>query len=149
MSAARAYLFNQLLANRIKAQHWNNPLGGELLMLSGSQSLFLQTDEQGLADRLSVADIHLTGPMYGKASNLCCADAAANLEQTVLSAYPDLLAGLEREGLKAERRALRAIPEDLRWQLDKQHIELAFTLLSGCFATAVVRELVNYKVCRQ
>lgn len=149
LSAARSYLFNQLLASRIIAQNWNRPLGGELLMLSGSHSVFLQAEEPGLADRLSTADIHLTGPMYGKASSLCCADGVADLEQTILSAYPDILAGLEQEGLKAERRALRAIPEDLSWQIDKQHIELSFSLVSGCFATAVVRELVNYKICRQ
>ena len=149
ISAARSLLFNQLLASRVKAKNWNSPIGGELLMLSGSHSVFLQADEPDLADRLSAADIHLTGPMYGQASSLCCADAVAELEQTILSSYPDLLAGLEREGLKAERRALRAIPEDLSWQIDKQHITLNFTLVSGCFATAVVRELVDYKICRQ
>ena len=149
ISAARSYLYNQLLASRVQAENWARLLDGELLMLAGSHSVFLQTDEQDLEQRLATADIHLTGPMYGKASSLSCAGAVAELEQSILSAYPDLLAGLEQEGLKAERRALRSLAQDMSWQLDKQHIELSFSLDSGCFATAVVRELVNYKTYRQ
>ncbi len=148
LSAARSYLFNQLLASRVSDQHWNNLLSGELLMLAGSHSVFLQGDETELDQRLSSADIHLTGPMYGKPSGLSCEGEVAELERRVLSAYPDLLAGLEAEGLKAERRALRAIPEKLSWKIDKKQIEFSFSLLSGCFATAVVRELVNYKTWR-
>ncbi|ARN72748.1 tRNA pseudouridine(13) synthase TruD [Oceanicoccus sagamiensis] len=148
LSAARAYLFNQLLARRVSAQNWNSLLGGELLMLAGSHSVFLQHDEEDLEQRLSTADIHLTGPMYGKASSLGCEGEVAELERSILSAYPELLDGLEQEGLKAERRSLRSVAQNISWHIDKQQIELSFSLDSGCFATAVVRELVNYKTYR-
>ncbi|MCP3908673.1 MAG: tRNA pseudouridine(13) synthase TruD [Oceanicoccus sp.] len=149
LSAARAYLFNQLLASRVTAKNWNSLLDGELLMLAGSHSVFPQTSEQNLAQRLSTADIHLTGPLYGKPASLSCAGAVADLEQAILSKYSDLLAGLEQEGLKAERRALRSIPQGLSWSLSERQLEVSFSLDSGCFATAVVRELANYRRPRE
>ena len=117
-------------------------------MLAGSNSVFKQGNEADLAERLEQSDIHLTGPLYGKAGALATEAAVGELEHKVLSAYPDFLAGLEQEGLKAERRSLRSIPQDFDWSIDKQQITLSFSLDSGCFATAVVRELVNYRTSR-
>jgi tRNA pseudouridine13 synthase len=150
LSAARSFLFNQILAKRVLDGSWNTVLSGELLMLAGSHSVFPQGDEGELDERLAVADIHLTGLMSGKASALSCTDRVQALEQEVEASYPELVSGLEQEGLKAERRALRVIPGDLRWRLNKENdgitIELDFSLPSGCFATAVIRELAEYEV---
>ena len=150
LSAARSFLFNQVLAKRVREGSWNRLMSGELLMLAGSHSVFPQADEAGLDQRLSTADIHLTGPMAGKASALSCAASVQALENEVIAPFPELENGLAQEGLKAERRALRMIPTDLRWQLmnqgGDQSLELDFSLPSGCFATAVVRELAQYQV---
>lgn len=146
LSAARSFLFNQVLAQRVKMGSWLRLLGGELLMLQGSRSLFSQKDGDNLQQRLDEADIHLTGPMHGRPGGLQTSDAVAELEQSILAKYPDLLAGLEGAGLKSERRALRVIPADLQGRLSADRAELSFSLPSGCFATAVVRELVNYSL---
>jgi tRNA pseudouridine13 synthase len=65
-------------------------------------------------------------------------------------ANADLCKALEQQGLKAERRALRVMPQNLQWQLleGEQQGELVveFSLPSGCFATAVVRECVRYQL---
>ncbi|WP_235015274.1 tRNA pseudouridine(13) synthase TruD [Oceanicoccus sp. KOV_DT_Chl] len=148
LSAARSWLFNQLLSQRVANQQWNKLLGGELLMLAGSHSVFPQDDDPELAQRLLDGDIHLTGPLYGKPGqgNKHCQQQVAVLEQALFDSYPQLLAGLEKAGLKAERRALRLIPENFEYQLDADVLECRFSLTSGCFATAVMRELLNYQV---
>ena len=53
-----------------------------------------------------------------------------------------LRAGLEAEGLKQERRALRLRPAGLAWRwLDDDALELAFALPPGAYATVVLAEL--------
>ncbi len=151
LSAARSYLFNQVLAQRVKLCNWNRlSQRGELLMLEGSHSLFAQTETEDLTQRLADGDIHLTGPMYGKdkgndkPGGLVSNNEVAELERAVLEQFPALLLGLEQAGLAMERRALRMIPSNFQWQLDNNRAEITFSLPRGCFATSVVRELAQY-----
>ncbi|MEE8059974.1 MAG: tRNA pseudouridine(13) synthase TruD [Pseudomonadales bacterium] len=156
LSAARAYLFNQLLAKRVEQRTWDQLLNGELVMLAGSHSLFLRDSScdsscdsdantgDDLAARLTGGDIHPTGPLYGKADGLLCGGEVSQLEHSVLAEYSSLLEGLEKAGLIAARRALRMIPADLKWQLHHNRVDITFSLPSGCFATSVMRELVNH-----
>ena len=146
LSAARSYLFNQVLAQRVAEGNWQQLLAGELLMLNGSASLFAQGDADNLQPRLEAGDIHLTGPLYGKPTAMASGDRVAALEQAVLARFPELLTGLQQAGLTAERRALRTIPANLQWRVDNKRAELAFSLPRGCFATAVMRELLRYEV---
>jgi tRNA pseudouridine13 synthase len=146
LSAARSQLFNNVLARRVAEQSWNRLGSGELLLLNGTNSVFAQAEQQGLEQRLASGDIHLTGPMYGKPGGLQCELATAELEQQLLSAEPALLAGLEKHGLKAERRALRFIPGSLGYQLQGDRLQLDFMLPRGCFATALLRECIDYTV---
>ena len=144
LSAARAYLFNQVLAQRVEANNWDQLTSGELLMLNGSHSVFAQGDTIDLDARLLDGDIHLTGPLYGKSGSLAPTAEVAAMEADILRATPDFTAGLLQAGLKAERRALRLLPVDLQVQLSERQLTLSFALPTGCFATALVRELVNY-----
>jgi len=145
LSAARSWLFNQVLAERVRDKSWDQLLAGELLMLNGTHSVFTADDDSSLNKRLQQGDIHPTGPMYGKAGKLACGEDVAALEQRVLGSFPALTQGLENKGLRAERRALRVIPGELVWQWEDDQLKLDFFLPSGCFATALVRELV--RVC--
>ena len=147
LSAARSWLFNTLLSKRVHDNNWNSLLTGELLMLAGSNSIFEQDNDSGLAQRLAEGDIHLTGPLYGKPGRgKVCQQQVAELEQALLDRYPALLLGLENAGLKAERRALRLMPQGFEYKLEADRLEFKFGLDSGSFATAVMRELVDYTV---
>jgi len=44
-----------------------------------------------------------------------------------------------------ERRALRIAVSDLTWVLQDNLLELDFRLPKGCFATALLRECVDYR----
>ena len=144
LSAARSELFNRVLAMRVEAGCWDAALDGEVWMLDGSHSVFgpeAMTPE--LQARLEAFDIHPTGPLWG-AGDLRSSDAAQDVELGAMQGdtASRLRDGLERAGLKQERRALRLRPADLHWQWQTDGaLELAFTLPPGAYATAVLREL--------
>ena len=144
LSAARSELFNRVLAARVEAGTWNSALDGEVWMLDGSRSVFgpeALTDESQA--RLDAFDIHPTGPLWGE-GELRSGDVAREVELAAMQgdSATRLRNGLERAGLKQERRALRLQPSELRWQwLDDAALELRFALPPGCYATTVLREL--------
>jgi len=147
LSAARSHLFNEVLAQRVRDGSWQQLLPGELISLNGSRSVFANSGEAGLAERLAQGDIHPTGPMVGKDRGLISDKKFADMEASILKPHAQLVAGLERAGLQAERRSLRVIPGNLSCQaLDDQSVEVSFSLPTGCFATALMRELIQYHV---
>ncbi len=144
LSAARSELFNRVLATRVEAGNWNAALDGEVWMLDGSRSVFGPepfTDE--LQSRLAAFDIHPTGPLWGE-GELRSTDAAREIELAAMQGdtASRLRMGLERAGLKQERRALRLQAQELSWQwLQDDALELRFALPPGCYATTVLHEL--------
>jgi tRNA pseudouridine13 synthase len=147
LSAARAFLFNEVLAERIRAGHWQTPLPGEACVLAGSNSFFV-TDEpdEPLRRRLAEHDVHLSGPLWG-AGEPPTRGTVRTLEERVIAGHADLAAGLAREGLRQERRALRVIPADIEAEpLEADGWRLRFSLPAGSYATAVLRELADYRV---
>lgn len=144
LSAARSELFNRVLAARVDAGHWNAALDGEVWMLDGSRSVFgPEALTEDLKARLAAFDIHPSGPLWGE-GELRSSGIAREFESAALAGDTALRLreGLERAGLKQERRALRMRPEGLAWRwLDDAALELRFDLPPGCYATTVMREL--------
>ncbi|MDI9239232.1 tRNA pseudouridine(13) synthase TruD [Lysobacter sp. LF1] len=144
LSAARSELFNRVLARRVEMGCWDRPLDGEVWMLDGSRSVFgPQSFDEVLAQRLDAFDIHPTGPLWGR-GELRTTDAAFECESSALSDDEAiaLRAGLEAEGLKQERRALRLRPVGLAWNWQAEDVlEVAFSLPPGAYATVVMSEL--------
>ena len=144
ISAARSELFNRVLAQRVHRGCWDTPLDGEVWMLDGSRSVFgPEPFDDALAQRLAAFDIHPTGPLWGRGELRSTGDAA-RLEAEVLSGEEALAlrGGLEAEGLKQERRALRLKPSELTWSWREDDVlEVAFALPPGAYATVVLAEL--------
>jgi tRNA pseudouridine13 synthase len=143
LSAARSWLLNLVLAERIRRGNWNQLLLGDVMLLSGTKaSSFIVDDvDDVLQARLNSMDIHPTGPLWGRGTQQVHSDSL-ELEQRVLSEWQDWQQGLEKARLNQERRALRLFPGDFNWQyLDNSQIELEFFLPAGSYATAVMREL--------
>lgn len=145
LSAARSLIFNQVLVERMAAGNWNRLIDGDIAMLDGTRSVFGadagDPDQQSRCDRL---DLHPTGPLAGLGDSPADSTAAA-IEQAVFDRNQDLVDGLKKFQLKAERRALRMRVADLQWSIeDGQTLRLSFKLQRGCFATSVLRELIEY-----
>jgi tRNA pseudouridine13 synthase len=121
LSAARSYLFNQLLADRVRQHNWS-------MLLSG--------DPENVP----------SGPLWGR-GRLTSTLATLALEQETLKAWAEWCNALEHVGLQQERRPLVLQPRGLTWAWESdaatRHLVISFTLGSGEFATAVLRELVR------
>ncbi len=143
LSALRSFLFNQVLAERVKEGNWNSLLTGELAMLDGTHSIFLCDPlDEILQQRCQDFDLHPTGPMPGR-GGMGNHDAALALEQAVLAPYTECIDSLAGFGVDAERRSLRLRVKELNWELEQDTIQVEFSLPAGAYATVVLRELIN------
>jgi tRNA pseudouridine13 synthase len=144
LSAARSFIFNEVLDARIADGSWSRLLAGDIACLDGSNSHFAvpKPDDELLA-RCEALDLHPSGPMWGRQGN---ARERSHVEQEVLQRHAGLCAGLERH-VDAARRSLRVRPAELQWQHTGSELTLSFSLPSGCFATAVLREIIDYEDC--
>ncbi len=141
LSAARALLFNQVLAARVLAGHWDQALTGDLMQFDGGGSLFLHDgSDASVPMRTAAGEVHPTGPLWGRGGRRPAA-AAAEVERAALAPLGDWCRALEGFGMTADRRPLRARVRDLAWHWeDAATLELDFTLGRGSYATMLVRE---------
>lgn len=143
LSAARSHIFNAVLDQRVRDGTWNRLMPGEVCMLNGNQSIFQADEDPELDKRLKEFDIHPTGPMWGK-GELMSNDACRELEEKVAREHEILAIGLEKVGLRQERRSLRLEPKFFQMQLERNAVSFSFQLPPGCYATTILRELVKY-----
>jgi tRNA pseudouridine13 synthase len=143
LSAARAAIFNAVLAARVRDGSWNQLRSGDVANLDGSQSVFAVGElDATLQARCEQFDIHPTGPLAGSGASKV-QGATAELEARIGGEHGTLLAGLCRHGVEHQRRALRVRPLQLSWQLEGELLQLSFRLRRGAFATAVLHEILD------
>ncbi len=142
-SAARSYLFNRILHQRVLHNNWNQAIEGDCFQLQGSQSFFCPEPLcDTLKSRITKNDIHSTATLIGDSPSRLRADAE-KLENQVKSNYPILCRGLKEHRLSTKIRALRLLPTNMNWQISDSSCEIAFALPSGAFATAVLHEIAQ------
>lgn len=148
ISSARSLLFNQVCAERVKQSNWNVPLTGEPMLLDGSHSFFVNnSDSDGVDKNNTVArclahDVHPTGPLWGQGDALSIGECR-QFETNILQKYKVFTDGLEKAGLKQQRRALRAGVEQLKWHWQEPEVlTINFNLLKGVYATSFLSEIM-------
>jgi len=144
LSAARSYLFNQVVSARIADELYLNPMLGDCVQFVSNRSFFPLPDlEQSTIERLTSREICLTAPLWG-AGELTCELEAKDYELDKLKDYKSLQIGLAKNGLKQQRRPLLLVAQQLSatW-LDEQTVCINFYLPSGCYATSLLRELIQ------
>lgn len=147
LSAARSAVFNGIAARRVLDGSWNRLLPGEAVMLDGSNSFFVaDAVDADLERRLAIGDVHPSGALWGEGGTPC-GGVAARLETEVADSAGELIDGLAAAGLRQERRPLRLCPRELQWSVDEaeRSLSLEFMLPAGAFATAVLRDLLEYR----
>jgi len=115
-SAARSWLFNEVLASRVAEGCWRTPLEGEPAETA-------------------------TGPLWGDGGTSAVGEAGQRERDTVAQT-PELAALFMTTRMKPERRPLVAMPESLSWSwLDEGDLELDFFLAPGQYATTVLGDI--------
>lgn len=148
ISAARAYLFNQLLSKRIQLKNWSRYQPGDVLNLDGTDAYFLVPDDQWdetLQQRLNFFDIHISGPLAGhifSQNKYITRSKAADIENDSMENSSSILKGLKKLDVSASRRPLRFRPKNLQWSWQGENIlNVRFSLRRGCYATSLLREV--------
>jgi len=121
MSAARSYLFNLVLSERLQQNNWLAAITGEVLL-----------------------NQKITGPLWGRGQLASEAEVKA-LEVGVLQSWEMWQERLEHLGLSQDRRALSLSPIAFNHQFLDDGLELSFGLPPGCYATAILRELCHLR----
>jgi len=146
ISAARSLIFNQVVSERIRQEKWQTAMPGDCFILQGSNSFFAEeilSDE--IVERVAQGALQLSAPLVGKGNSSAMSDALA-FEHSIITQYPELLEGLIAAGLRQERKALILRPQNFSYELAEDSLTVSFYLPSGCFATSIVRELIEEKV---
>ncbi|MFC1748592.1 tRNA pseudouridine(13) synthase TruD [Pseudomonadota bacterium] len=143
LSAARSQIFNHVLSTRVENGSWNQALNGDVMMLNGSHSVFaIDNVDDDIIRRVAEGDIHPSGPLWGRGT-LASQTDVLTIEQGVAEQYEVFCDGLEKVGMKQERRSLCLPVADLEWCVADDNLSIAFFLPAGCYATTVLRELLR------
>lgn len=142
LSAARSFLFNEVLSRRLVAGYGNQPYGEEVFELAGSNSYFAEPLSADSTRRLAEQDIFLTGPLFGQGEMIATGEVLA-LETRVAEEFSDWFKLLADNGLKQERRALWLYPKKMTHDVEGDDVVVSFELPSGTFATSVIRECIR------
>lgn len=145
--AYQSWLFNAVLAERIRIGRVARLLEGDLVWKHDTEALFQVAAPAAEQHRADAFEISPTGPLVGRRMKEPSAQVVA-LESRVLDA-----AGLRRRELESRVMApLAGRRRPLRFQLQGPgiepgsdssgpYLELCFALPPGCYATAVLREV--------
>ncbi|MGJ8681256.1 tRNA pseudouridine(13) synthase TruD [Paraglaciecola sp.] len=143
ISALRSWLFNENIHNRLTLDKLTQALPGDVMQLAGSNSFFCpDIIDSSITKRLLEQDIYTTAPLWG-AGDLVSQNEVYQLEDAIAQNNSLVTQTLASLGLKQERRSLRLFPKDMRWALTENNLNLQFSLPAGCFATSIIREVIN------
>ncbi len=145
LSAARSLVFNAVLAARVADGTWNRLCDGDRANLDGRNSVFaVPVVDAVLAQRAAELDLHPTGPLWGRGDPGVAGEVAA-LETRIAAEFPQACAAILAAGADASRRPLRLAVRDLQFEWLEQGTacRVCFSLRSGSFATAVIREWLD------
>ena len=146
LSAARSWMFNCILSERIKQGVWNKRLPGDVFMLDGKSACFKDEQDDStvneLDQRLEHNEIHPTAILWGEGEAMV-ASQADDLEMKVIEQFPVYRDGLVAARLQSQRRACRVIPGQMECSRLQDDFKVSFALTSGSYATMVLAEIFS------
>lgn len=141
-SAARSFLFNLILSERVRLAVWNKAVVGDVMQLSGSNSIFsISSVDASIEQRINEFDISPAAPLWGIGEEKA-SEKALTIQQDALNTYKNWCDSLEKQKLERAYRPLILVPDNFSWEWLDNALLLNFNLPSGGYATSVIRELV-------
>ena len=142
LSASRSWIFNRVLSQRVEQDVWDTKIPGDVFMLEGKTACFWDDGSSDLNERIERKEIHPTALLWGEGELRTQLDAA-ELENRFVDENPVFKEGLCVFKVQQMRRALRVLPKNMNWVFQDNDLLLSFDLPSGCYATMVLRELLD------
>jgi len=147
VSAFQSAIFNEVLARRLDSI--DSVLVGDLACKTDTGGVFIVTDAEAEQPRAQRFEISPTGMIPGYRCHLADGEPG-RIERDVLASHNIELDQFKRIGtlkVKGTRRALRFRLDDCSISAGSDecggYLELNFVAKSGCYATAVLRELMK------
>ncbi|MBL8851074.1 MAG: tRNA pseudouridine(13) synthase TruD [Planctomycetaceae bacterium] len=144
LSAAQSLLFNEVLANRIRAGRLHRVEAGDVMQVVASRGCFVVADAAAEQARFDRRETVVTGPMFG-IDMKPPTGAPLREEQSVLEQHgvtSELLAA-HRKLIPGARRPCVIWPEDLHVEAAGDALRFRFILPSGVYATTLLREFLK------
>lgn len=142
LSAARSWIFNLILSERIEQGIFSQAIEGDIVLHNGAQEPVTDTNLEQMNESISSGTSSLSVALAGD-NALPTSGKALEIEQKHVDAEPDLMALIRGNRMRHDRRAAALKPQDLAWKVEQDNVILSFSLDAGSFATAIVRELVQ------
>jgi tRNA pseudouridine13 synthase len=143
LSAARSWIFNQILSTRVQQQTWDQALEGDVFMFANSRSWFAEPLSPETIERVVQKQLNPTAALWGMGEPVS-AGAVYTLEQHIATENSHFVQGLITHKLKQERRSLRLFVNNIEAQwLDTSSLQLDFSLPAGSYATTVLDEIIS------
>ncbi|QMV15419.1 tRNA pseudouridine(13) synthase TruD [Vibrio spartinae] len=143
LSTARSWIFNQIVSERIAKDCFHHLIDGDIV-LQGNEQILVEGDDMLAQWQSSVVQRQagISAALAGDNALPTHSEALA-LEQRFVDDEPDLMKLIRGNRMKHERRNIALKPQQLDWKLGKNEVILNFSLDAGCFATSLLRELVE------
>ncbi|MFM9961626.1 MAG: tRNA pseudouridine(13) synthase TruD [Planctomycetaceae bacterium] len=144
LSAAQSWLFNQVLAERLRDGLLDRVLLGDVMQVCATGGLFVALDLSAEQPRFDARETVTTGPMFGPKMKPTTNEPAVR-EQRVLDAAKLSPDAFRRYGHLTDgtRRPLLVRPDDLQISESPDGLLFEFTLPSGCYATVLLHEFMK------
>lgn len=144
ISAARSWLFNHIVSDRIAQSKFSTALAGDTFMFPVNNSFFTEVLNDSIQQRLRNEEICLSAPMIGN-EDAFALETAGEFERNAIANFDAWLPGLTALKLSNDRRRMTLKPVNLQYSKnDDSTVTLSFILPAGSFATSILREAINY-----
>jgi tRNA pseudouridine13 synthase len=138
VSAVQSWIFNELLADRIRDGLYRTVLAGDWARKHDSGGVFRVEDAEVEAPRAERLEISALLPLHGRKVRVSSGEPGRR-EEAALAALG--LAWTDLTGRHGDRRPSRVVAEDVDVDEVLGGVRLAFTLPKGAYATSLLREV--------
>lgn len=135
ISALRSYLFNEILAERVKQGNWNKLIDGDVAY---------NTEDGKVLERYSSPESLIpAAPLFGR-DRYQSKEAAAAIQEHVLQRYGEITDQLLKKRVNGDWRPLVCRVSNLNFnRLSGNSFTLEFTLPKGSFATNLINQIID------
>ena len=143
LSAVQSWIFNELLAGRIRDGLYRQVLTGDWARRHDTGGTFLVEDGEVETPRAACLEISALLPLHGRKVRLSAGEPGRR-ERDALAALGVEWTALT--GRRGDRRPTRVIAEDAEVEAVPDGVWLRFTLPKGAYATSLLREVSGLHV---